>query len=327
MTVSSNDQHDDKNMDKDMDKDKDNEKEKEVELTATAGKEVSQSKIDANSRKGHGGKIFPDPFYCPITKKVMDNPVVLSDGVSYEKSAVASRGDKMYPNRALKAIIDDAVEASGKSFRAVALRVQHSMKKVFNETLEKSLIPSRKYRPLPDVYYCPITFSLIHEPVIDPEGTTFEKVAIVKWIRENGTSPLTRTELSIEDLFPNLAIKELLNIEKKRDESSMHPSIRNFKNEEPPKMNSDIDSPGDVVVGDVRFEDFPTNHDELTESERRRDRLLVNKVSCIALIFTILLLLLGLAMTVTTVPLFLCLLIFCCSITDHRSENGESESD
>jgi len=248
--------------------DKDNEN--EVELTTTAEKEVSQSCISANTRKGNGGKNFPDPFYCPITKKVMDDPVVLSDGVSYEKSAVTSREENMYPNRALKAVIDDAVAASGTSVRAAVVRIQHSMRKVYNEVLEK------KYRPLSDVYYGPITFSLIHEPVIDPEGHTFEKVAIVTWIRENGSSPLTRTELSIGDLFPNHAITELLNIEKNRDESSIHPSIRKFKAEEPPKPNGDVDPEMGGVVGEVEG-DFPTNKEEYWKTPEIRRKVCIAK--------------------------------------------------
>jgi hypothetical protein len=38
----------------------------------------------------------------PITKKVMQDPVVIADGDSFEKSAIERRGDvppnKLYPN-------------------------------------------------------------------------------------------------------------------------------------------------------------------------------------------------------------------------------------
>jgi len=249
--------------------DKDNEN--EVGLTTTAEKEASQSYISANTRKGNGEKNFPDPFYCPITKKVMDDPVVLSDGVSYEKSAVTSREENMYPNHALKAVIDDAVAASGTSARAAVVRIQHSMRKVFNNALWIG------DRPLSNVYYGRLTFSLIHEPVIDPEGHTFEKVAIVGWIRENGSSPYTsRTELSIGDLFPNHAITELLNIEKNRDESSIHPSIRKFKAEEPPKPNGDVDPEMGGVVGEVEG-DFPTNKEEYWKTPEIRRKVCIAK--------------------------------------------------
>jgi len=288
-----------KKKDKKKDKDEDEVSDDDVELTTTVG-----------DKEGDDRNEFPRPFYCPITKQVMEDPVVKSDGVSYERSAVASMGDeKMYENRALKTVIDDAVAASGTSVRAVALRIQHSMRKVYNEAIENSLIPSKEYRPLPDVYYCPITFSLIHDPVIDPEGTTYEKVAIVKWIQENGTSPLTRTELSIEDLFPNRAIEELLNIEKTRDESSIDPSIRKFKNEEAPKMDSNID----VETGDAIGADFPTNHEELTESERRRNARAAKKFTCFALMITIALIVLAMiGFPLPFICYIFCICFFCC---------------
>ena len=146
----------------------------------------------------------------------MKDPVVLSEGLSYEKSALVARKTPMYPNRALKTVIDETVAASGKSLRANMMRIQRSMRNSLNNVWDKSLIPSptEPHRPLPDVYYGPITSALIHDPVIDPEGNTFEKNALLAWIRDNGDSPLTRTPLSADVLFPNHAIRDLLDIEK-----------------------------------------------------------------------------------------------------------------
>uniref|UniRef100_A0A7S2NUF9 VWFA domain-containing protein n=1 Tax=Leptocylindrus danicus TaxID=163516 RepID=A0A7S2NUF9_9STRA len=58
---------------------------------------------------------------------------------------------------------------------------------------------------------CPITHQKMIDPVIDPEGNTFERSAIVEWLQENGTSPITRTPMSINDLMPNRALLDLLN--------------------------------------------------------------------------------------------------------------------
>ena len=73
-------------------------------------------------------------------------------------------------------------------------------------------------RPLPEPYYCPITFDLFHTPVIDPEGNTYEYAAIVPWIRTNGTSPLSRTPLSVHQLYPNHAIRQLLDYHASEEE-------------------------------------------------------------------------------------------------------------
>jgi len=140
--------------------------------------------------------------------------VVLSDGLSYEKSAVSSRDEQIYSNRALKAVVDDTLAVSGNSIRTNMVRMERSLRKALSEVWEKSLLPSNEHRPFPDVYCCPITFSHIHEPVIDPEGNTYEKNVILKWIAENGDSPLTRTALSADELFPNHAVRDLPDIEK-----------------------------------------------------------------------------------------------------------------
>jgi uncharacterized protein YegL len=61
---------------------------------------------------------------------------------------------------------------------------------------------------IPQRYICPITFDLMTNPVIDLDGNTFEQSAIEEWLREHGTSPITRRPMTINDLRPNRAIKE-----------------------------------------------------------------------------------------------------------------------
>ncbi|CAF4424500.1 unnamed protein product, partial [Rotaria sp. Silwood2] len=45
------------------------------------------------------------------------------------------------------------------------------------------------------------------DPVIDTDGNSYEKKGIEDWNRRNGTSPITHTPLSINDLNPNQALK------------------------------------------------------------------------------------------------------------------------
>jgi hypothetical protein len=56
-------------------------------------------------------------------------------------------------------------------------------------------------------FICPITHELMVDPVIDPDGNSYERQAIKDWLRQNGTSPITRTNLSAADLRPNRALK------------------------------------------------------------------------------------------------------------------------
>ncbi len=63
---------------------------------------------------------------------------------------------------------------------------------------------------IPDAFICPITVSIMNEPVSDSDGNTFEKEAIIKWITQHGNSPITRNPMTIDKLVPNRALKELI---------------------------------------------------------------------------------------------------------------------
>jgi len=206
--------------------------EKAIDMTLSEERAAEERKQTEKKRR------FPDAFYCAITKKILKDPVVTPLGDSYERSSIAS-GDgtstkKNYANRALASVIEERVRLSGSSIRSG----MHSMRNILEQVLENSAIPSASYRPLNDSFYCPITFLLMHVPVIDPEGNTYERSAIISWIRANKSSPITRTAMKEADLYPNKAIANLLEIEKGRDEDSIHPSIRRWKDDAIPSIRN-----------------------------------------------------------------------------------------
>lgn len=58
---------------------------------------------------------------------------------------------------------------------------------------------------------CPITHKKISEltdPVITPDGYTYERKELEKWIRQNGTDPMTRNSLDISQLVVNRAVQK-----------------------------------------------------------------------------------------------------------------------
>jgi U-box domain len=128
----------------------------------------------------------------------------------------------LYPNRALQRIMEEYMEsttlttttATDSSSRRVTQIIKRGMDYLAHHSSSLRLVGFPPFlshdRPLPEPYYCPITFDLFHTPVIDPEGNTYEQAAIVPWIRTNGTSPLSRTPLSVHQLYPNHAIRRLL---------------------------------------------------------------------------------------------------------------------
>eukprot|EP01125_Pyxidicula_operculata_P002073 TRINITY_DN12025_c0_g1_i1.p1 TRINITY_DN12025_c0_g1~~TRINITY_DN12025_c0_g1_i1.p1 ORF type:complete len:813 (-),score=221.78 TRINITY_DN12025_c0_g1_i1:118-2556(-) len=60
---------------------------------------------------------------------------------------------------------------------------------------------------IPEAFFCPITRALMVDPVMDPEGNTYERNAIEEWLTKNKVSPITRTPLQQSDLIPNRALK------------------------------------------------------------------------------------------------------------------------
>lgn len=65
---------------------------------------------------------------------------------------------------------------------------------------------------IPQSFICPITQSIMEEPVIDYEGNTYEKVAIHEWLLTHSTSPITRSALYTYQLNPNRALKEAIEL-------------------------------------------------------------------------------------------------------------------
>ena len=62
--------------------------------------------------------------------------------------------------------------------------------------------------PIPTSFICPITSDVMSDPVIDPEGNSYERAAIEDWLTRSTTSPVTRTTLTADDLIPNRALRE-----------------------------------------------------------------------------------------------------------------------
>ena len=56
-------------------------------------------------------------------------------------------------------------------------------------------------------FLCPITKSIMEDPVVAGDGHTYEREAISQWIHTNGKSPITQERLSSDSLVPNLNLR------------------------------------------------------------------------------------------------------------------------
>lgn len=71
----------------------------------------------------------------------------------------------------------------------------------------------RKTRDVPDYLCGKISFELMRDPVITPSGITYDKKDIVEHLQRVGHfDPVTRADLKQDQLIPNLAMKEVMDI-------------------------------------------------------------------------------------------------------------------
>jgi len=75
---------------------------------------------------------------------------------------------------------------------------------------EKQKRAEREREDIPEHFCCPITLSLMKDPVITPAGHSYERNAIVEHLGKSLTDPLTNEALSLDDLRPNRALKDAI---------------------------------------------------------------------------------------------------------------------
>ncbi|XP_017029161.1 E3 ubiquitin-protein ligase CHIP-like [Drosophila kikkawai] len=97
---------------------------------------------------------------------------------------------------------EDEVKAKRREIQKTSTEKSKQLSKIFEKLKER-----RKKREIPDYLLCPISFGIFKNPVITPCGITYERKSIVKHLKQGGPfDPVTRTELTEEQLIPNRAI-------------------------------------------------------------------------------------------------------------------------
>ena len=92
----------------------------------------------------------------------------------------------------------------------------------------------------PESYYCPLTHEVMHDPVVDKEGNSFERSAITEWLRTNATSPITRAKMTANDLAPNRALKEAIEEKKGSGGSGAGASVPDCSSSDVSETASDL---------------------------------------------------------------------------------------
>jgi hypothetical protein len=59
-------------------------------------------------------------------------------------------------------------------------------------------------------FLCPITQEIMQDPVITPNGISYERKAVLNWLEKNNMCPITKKPLKKEDLITNYALKQAI---------------------------------------------------------------------------------------------------------------------
>ena len=60
---------------------------------------------------------------------------------------------------------------------------------------------------IPDQFICPLTLECMVTPMMTRSGHSFERSAIVAWLKKNGSHPLTRQRMGLRDLVPHVKLQ------------------------------------------------------------------------------------------------------------------------
>lgn len=79
-------------------------------------------------------------------------------------------------------------------------------------SMESSIETSIEETPtsvnIPKGFLCPLTMETMYDPVLDAEGNTYERSALLEWLKKERTSPISRQPLSEQMLKPNIALRD-----------------------------------------------------------------------------------------------------------------------
>jgi len=66
------------------------------------------------------------------------------------------------------------------------------------------------YPRIPTAFLCPLTLEIMFDPVMDGQGNTFERRAVLTWLKDKSISPISRKPLSDNMLIDNIALRDII---------------------------------------------------------------------------------------------------------------------
>jgi len=138
----------------------------------------------------------PSDFTCPITKKIMVDPVVSPQGVNFERSAIlkwTQDGNKFCPVTSAPLRLESLRTSTALQWKIKYFQMKHGTSSEDKSDKQEQ----ENANVIPQNMMCPLTKKVMVDPVMTKYGHNYERAAIIKWIGMRGeVCPMTGKPLS-----------------------------------------------------------------------------------------------------------------------------------
>lgn len=109
-----------------------------------------------------------------------------------------------------KTIYDEITKEKGDEKNTEEVEKEKEQKEIEKFYQEQKNTTTDEPQSTLDSFICPITQEIMTDPVITPDGISYEKEAIKNWLQKNKYDPITKNPLNNDSLIQNYALKNAI---------------------------------------------------------------------------------------------------------------------
>ena len=160
----------------------------------------------------------PTEYVCPLSKKVMTDPLLCRYGHHFERSAIMkwlNNGNTYCPVTGNPLRPSMLISDKTLQWKIQYWATKHGYDlcqeehKVSEEEMDPSLGAPFGFIAIPHKHFlCALTDEIMEDPVVTKEGINFDRKSILRWLDEQGDfCPITKKPLTPAGLIPNSSLK------------------------------------------------------------------------------------------------------------------------
>jgi len=168
----------------------------------------------------HYPQAVPTEYVCPLTKKVMSDPLLCRYGHHFERSAIMKwlNDGNLYcpvtgnPLRASMLISDKTLKWKIKYWASKNGYDLSGDEHKDSSAKSGCSVPCFGFVAVPHKHFlCALTNEVMEDPVVTRDEMNFERKAILRWLDDHDFCPITKKPLTRAGLIPNNKLKFEIN--------------------------------------------------------------------------------------------------------------------